>query len=130
MSLPQIDIDYLLRIGNSYEISSDANMTCVVIRGYKLPSGYDRERADLLIRLSPGYPDVPADMWWFNPAVHPVNAGMVPATEVTELFFGLPWQRWSRHLVAGQWISGIDCLESYLALLRRELERYVLQSIK
>jgi hypothetical protein len=38
---------------------------------------------------------------------------------------GRSWQRWSRHFAAGQWQSGIDGLESFLALVRRELERSV-----
>ena len=33
------------------------------------------------------------------------------------------WQRWSRHFSHGQWRPGIDGLESYLALIRRDLER-------
>jgi hypothetical protein len=48
-----------------------------------------------------------------------------PATEVIDKHLGRSWQRWSRHFVAGQWKSGIDGLESFMALVRRELEKSV-----
>ena len=101
-------------------------MTCVVLQGYRLPAGYDREQADLLLRLNPGYPDVQPDMWWFDPGIHLKDGRVVRATEVTEQHLGRTWQRWSRHFIAGQWQSGIDSLESYLALISGELERCVL----
>ena len=49
----------------------------------------------------------------------------IPATDVIEHHLGRSWQRWSRHLAAGQWRSGVDGLENFLALVRRELERSV-----
>jgi hypothetical protein len=100
-------------------------MTCVILPGFPLPAGFDRVSSDLLLRLSPGYPDVPPDMWWFDPPVRPRDGRSVPATEHVECHLGRSWQRWSRHLSPGNWRSGIDGLESFLALLRRELERAV-----
>jgi hypothetical protein len=123
MSLPQVDIACLTERGIQYSVASEANMTCVIFPGYILPPGYDRPTSDLLLRLNPGFPDVPPDMWWFNPAVRLADRRVVPATEVTEHHLGRTWQRWSRHFNAGQWRSGIDSLESFLALIRRELER-------
>lgn len=69
MTLPQSDVTCLLERGVQYSVAAEANMTCVVIQGYVLPPGYDRPQADLLLRLSPGFPDVPPDMWWFDPPV-------------------------------------------------------------
>jgi hypothetical protein len=123
MSLPQADIACLAERGIQYSVSSEANMTCIIFPGFKLPPGYDRQASDLLLRLLPGFPDVPPDMWWFNPAIRLADGRVVPATEVTEHHLGRTWQRWSRHFNSGQWRSGIDSLESFLALIRRELER-------
>lgn len=102
-------------------------MTCVVVDAYPLPEGYDRTQADLLLRLSPGYPDIAPDMWWFNPAVKFADGQSPPATNAVEQCLGRTWQRWSRHLKSGQWQSGIDCLESFLALINNELQRSVLE---
>ena len=123
MSLPSFDVAHLEERGIQYTLAVEANMMCVVFPGYLLPPGYERSTSDLLVRLRPGFPDVPPDMWWFNPAVRLANGRVVQATEVTERHLGRDWQRWSRHFNGGQWQSGIDSLESFLALIRRELER-------
>ena len=125
MSLPQVDMDYLSVCGYAFQVSDEANMTCVVFNSYKLPAGYDRAEADLLIRISAGYPDVPPDMWWLTPAIHLSNGTTVQATEQTEIHLGRPWQRWSRHFPQGRWLSGVDSIESYLALIRKELQKWV-----
>lgn len=129
MSLPAVDVACLTERSATYQVSTDANMTCVILSGYHLPPGYDRSEADLLLRLSPGYPDVPPDMWWFNPPVKLADGRTVQATESMEHHLGRAWQRWSRHFQNGQWKSGIDCLETFLALIRKELERCVLESV-
>jgi hypothetical protein len=100
-------------------------MVCVVMAQWPLPRGLDRDAADLLVRLSPGYPDVPPDMWWFSPAVHLADGTALPATDVVEVYLGRQWQRWSRHFTNGQWQSGVDGLASYLALIRQDLEHSV-----
>ena len=96
-------------------------MTCVIIPAFGLGAGFDQAQADLLLRLAPGYPDVPPDMWWFSPSVRRADGAEIPATQAIEHHFGRPWQRWSRHLTPGQWRSGVDCLESYIAIVRNEL---------
>jgi hypothetical protein len=123
--LPAPDTNYLKERAPNHEVSIEANMTCVMIPNYPLPQGFDRLHADLLLRLSAGYPDVPPDMWWFDPPLRRADGQVIPATEVVEHHLGRNWQRWSRHFNPGQWQSGIDSLESFLALLRRELERSV-----
>ena len=44
---------------------------------------------------------------------------------VMEHYLGRSWQRWSRHLLPGQWRSGVDGVESYLVLIRQDLTRSV-----
>jgi hypothetical protein len=125
VSLPESDTAYLDGRGIDHQVVVDGGMTCVILPAWPLPAGFDRESADLLIRFSPGYPDVNPDMWWFDPAVRLADGRQLPATEVIETYVGRTWQRWSRHLNAGQWRSGVDGLESYLAMVRRDLERSV-----
>ena len=123
--LPPNDTKYLTERGINHSVAPEANMTCVVLPSFRLPTGFDRTESDLLVRLSPGYPDVAPDMWWFDPPVRRRDGQPIPATEVIERYLGRSWQRWSRHFAAGQWRSGVDGLESFLALVRKELERYV-----
>ena len=123
MPLPDNDESYLRERGLAYEAAVDANMTCVVLAGYKLPEGYDHAEADLLLRLSPGYPDIPPDMWWLSPAIKLADGRTIRATETEESHLGRNWQRWSRHLDGGQWLPGRDSLESYLALIDQEFRK-------
>ncbi len=125
MSLPDSDAEYLTERGVVYEVASEAGMTCVVISKWPLPAGFDHDASDLLILLSAGYPDVRPDMWWFDPPVRLADGRAITATEVVERHLGRSWQRWSRHFTDGQWQSGIDGLESYVALIRSDLERNV-----
>lgn len=123
MPLPQAEITYLAARGQPYTVSEEANITCVVLHGFPLPVGCTQERADLLLRLNPGYPDVPPDMWWFDPPVHAKDGRTIEATQSVERHLGREWQRWSRHLNNGQWQCGIDSLESFIALIQREVAR-------
>jgi len=123
MSLPPADLSYLNERGTTFSVVSEGNMTCVVFPAFPIPPGYDQTSSDLLVRLSPGYPDIPPDMWWFNPPVRLPDGAAVQATDSVEQYLGRAWQRWSRHFAPGQWRSGADCLESFLALIRRELQR-------
>lgn len=120
--LPPIDQEYLQARAPGHAVSLDGGMIAIVIPSFPLPTGFTATAADLLLRLAPGYPDVQPDMWWFEPAVRRTDGQVIPATESQESYLGRVWQRWSRHLNPGQWRSGIDSLESYLALVRRELE--------
>ena len=130
MNLPQSDIAYLNERGVAHEITAELDMTCVVMSQWPLPSGFDRDAADLLVRLNPGYPDIPPDMWWFSPPVHLANGASLPATDVVETHLGRRWQRWSRHFRNGQWQSGVDGLEGFLALIRQDLERNIPEMVR
>ena len=119
------DLQYLAERGVKHSVTAEANMTCVVCEEFKLPDGFDRPHSNLLVRLPAGYPDVAPDMWWFDPPVKRADGQPIPATDVIEHHLGRSWQRWSRHFSPGQWQSGVDGLESFIALVRRELERSV-----
>ena len=123
--LPAHDTQYLVERGVNHSVAAESNMTCLIFRDYRLPAGFDRAQSDLLLRFRAGYPDVPPDMWWFDPPVRRADGQPIPATDVIEHYLGRSWQRWSRHLPDGQWRSGIDGVETFLALIRRELERSV-----
>jgi hypothetical protein len=123
MSLPAPDTQYLNERISQHAVAAEGGMICVVLAGFPLPAGFDRSHSDLLLRLSPGYPDVPPDMWWFDPPLKLADGRTVPATEVRETHLGRSWQRWSRHFSQGQWRSGVDCLETFLGLIQRELRR-------
>lgn len=119
--LPTIDQEVLNERCPGHSVQADGGMICVLLPNFPLGPGFDRQNADLLLRLSPGYPDVPPDMWWFDPPVQRRDGAQIAATQTTENYLGRAWQRWSRHLQPGQWRSGVDTLRSFLALVGKEL---------
>jgi len=121
--LPPIDAEYVQGRSPSHQVSAEGGMLCVLLPGFPLPPGLNLDQADLLLRLPAGYPDAPPDMWWFSPPVTRRDGSTIAATEAREHHLGRDWQRWSRHLQPGQWRSGIDSIESYLALVHNELVR-------
>lgn len=124
--LPSVDRIYLEEHFPEHTISNDRNMICVLLPNFELPPGFDQTQSDLLLRLPPGYPDVGPDMWWFDPEIRRVDRQLIQATDVSETHLGRRWQRWSRHLKPGQWCAGIDSIQSYLTLIRSDLESAVL----
>lgn len=125
MLLPD-DRAYLDRQGYKWIEQPEGGLLCVVVTGFRLPKGYQVDRSDLLVRLPPGFPDAPPDMWWFDPPLRLATTGAMPqATESTEPHLGRVWQRWSRHFPAGSWRPGRSGLESYLTLVRKDLEKWV-----
>lgn len=123
MSIPEPELKSLRDDGLEFSIVPEGNMTCIVVQKFELPAGYSQTEVDLLLRLPPGFPDAPPDMWWFDPPVKRADGKAIPATQVVESHVGRRWQRWSRHFKSGQWRPGIDCLETFLALIRKELRR-------
>ena len=123
--LPTEDREFLENRSPGFTLTVEAQMVCVVMPTFPLPVGLTHSCSDLLLRLSPGYPDVAPDMWWFDPPVLRPDGRPIAQTQVTEVHLGRMWQRWSRHLGAGHWRAGVDSLESYVALVDRELHAAV-----
>ena len=121
--LPANDVAFLQSYCPAHSVTSEAGAICVVLPEFLLGGGFAIAQADLLLRLQMGYPDTPPDMWWFSPAVRRADGVEIAATQARETHLGREWQRWSRHLPAGMWKSGVDSLESYLALVRQELTK-------
>jgi hypothetical protein len=110
--------------GFDYEVISEGQMFSLIIRGYGLPDGYELALVDLLLRLPMGFPDAAPDMFWTCPAVGYAGGAVPPATQDRLEYLGRTWQRWSRHLALA-WRPGIDNLQTYLRLIRTDLEKGV-----
>ena len=123
--LPSTDQIYLDECYPEHTVSNDLGTICIVLPDFRLPKGFEQSSADLLLRLESGYPDIKPDMWWFTPAIQRSDGRPIPCTDVDENYFGLRWQRWSRHLANEQWNPGIDSLQSYISILKQDLESAV-----
>lgn len=120
--LPSADALYLREKGIGYEEVEDGAQKGLILRSYGLPTArFDRCRADILILLPRGYPDVPPDMFYLLPWVRLAQVNRYPrAADVPFPFRGQSWQRWSRH--NAEWRPGVDGIWTMLKRIDTALE--------
>jgi len=125
--LAEEDVQHLQDKQYDFSVGRDtAGFVCVIIRGLKLASIYKQRVADLLVRLPPGFPMARPDMFWTEPHIQlATGAFPVCANTFDVNYDGRQWQRWSRHLDASQWRPGRDNLQTFLGIIRRELQEEI-----
>ncbi|HEX8643711.1 MAG TPA: E2/UBC family protein [Allosphingosinicella sp.] len=126
--LPADDNVFLAARFPGHQVAVEGGMTCVLIPALQLPPGLSHSTGDLLLRLSGGYPDVPPDMFWFDPHLRRADGASIDRADQFENYLGRLWQRWSRHMNPGAWRSGTDGLRSFLTLIEKELARAALRN--
>ena len=119
--LPERDSTYLADHWPGFSVAEEGGAVAVVLPSYRLPAGFAPDVVALLLLVPFGYPDAPLDMFWVDPPV--MLRGATPAATSPDQHLGRQWQRFSRHLPAGSWRPGVDCVQTYLALMRTMLER-------
>lgn len=124
--LDQEDRQWLVDQGFTFEVVEEGGFTNLILKDFRLPTGFDREQTDLLVRLPAGFPDTPPDMFWVDPEIRIAKTGAVPAAaNVTETIVNRQWQRFSRHFFGAGWRPGIDSLQSWVLCIRSLLEQDV-----
>jgi len=120
-SLPPDDKDHLAARGIAFDVITDGGETAVILRCYPLPAGkFDHARADVLVILPGGYPDAVVDMFHCDPWLKLASTGAhAKAADVSRVFAGRNWQRWSRHNYA--WRPGVDGIHTVLGRIDRAL---------
>ena len=113
--LPPDDAYFLNKTGWQWEAVSEGGVMRLVIYGFKLPEGFDREEVDLVLRIEQTYPDTQIDMFYLHPHIA-LNSGRPIRALAQERFDAKSWQRWSRHRPDPRsWRPGIDGVETHLA---------------
>src|SRR6266404_1805585 len=109
-SLPAEDLTWLEGLELNYELVSESGGLRVVVYGLPVPAGYNVEKADVNVRIEPGYPDTQIDMAYFFPKLSRSD-GRAIAAVCDDTFDSKTWQRWSRHRTpANPWRPGVDNL--------------------
>lgn len=120
--LPEADGSFLHLKGYHWELRPAAPGAYLVLLGVRLaPGKYDRETADVMVRIPPSYPMAALDMFYVAPELR-LKSGEYPnAANTFEDHGGRRWQRFSRHL-PGPWRPGVDSLAGFMALALGELQ--------
>jgi hypothetical protein len=116
--IPQSDEEYLKEKGFQYEIRQVGSEVHVILKNWQFPQVYSPSIADLLIRILPGYPLSPLDMFWTLPDVKLANGTWPLNADVHESLGGQNWQRWSRHY---EWRAGVDNLRTFITAVTAEI---------
>jgi E2/UBC family protein E len=119
--LPSRCRKYLVERGVAFD-EIDGPQKAIILRAYPVPAGrFDHDKADILILLPNGYPDVRPDMFFAMPWLRLTNGNRYPkAADQPFDFAGQRWQRWSRH--SDQWRPGIDGIWTMLRRVDTALE--------
>lgn len=120
--LPFKDREYLKNQAFSYEELENGGQKGVVFKDYPLPpSKFQVDKAEILVILPPGYPDVTPDMFHSLPWLQLLGISRHPDKADTAVdFAGRSWQRWSRH--NNEWRPGVDGIWTMLKRVDAALE--------
>lgn len=121
--LPASDIEYLESKGIAFEEVEEGGKKAVILKNRPLPDDrFDATKADVLILLPSGYPDVAPDMFYLLPWIKLVPANRYPNKADHPLqFAGQSWQRWSRH--NKEWRPGIDGIHTMIKRVEDAIEK-------
>lgn len=123
MPLPEVDEEFLRDKEYQWELQQAGNEQLLIFRNYSLPaSKYTPHVVDLLVKIPAGYPVTNPDMFFIAQNVLKVD-GTTPQSVTQTAINGGTWHQWSRHYPPNTWRSGIDSLESYMLVVRKELEK-------
>ena len=90
----------------------------IVIRQFKLVSGYTPCKVDMMLLIPNNYPMAGIDMFYFHPEVKRDDKCSIPAL-VQENHFNRNWQRWSRHY---DWDPNCHEVATHIALIIETLK--------
>lgn len=124
LTLNEEDQIFLDEKSYAYKQFLEKDIVLLVIKDFVFPSGfYIPDKADLLIKIRPGYPISPLDMFWTCPDIALKRGGFPDRTIPSqENRLDKKWQRWSRHYV-NPWRPGIDNLRSFIQSIHIELKK-------
>jgi hypothetical protein len=116
------DETFLKEKGYEFDLFVEGSEVHIVIKNFPLSAQYSPNKADMLIKIPPGYPDAPLDMFWTDPEIKLSNGQAPQATETRETHHERTWQRWSRHYA---WRPGVDSLKNFLRSIHSELQKNI-----
>lgn len=124
-SMPEEDIEYLDSMKYEWETIREKT-DWLFIRNFKIPEGFNTDKADLAIRLT-GYPVSPLDMVYVFPHLA-LNSGKKIRALATQTIENKSYQRWSRHRTPlNPWKPGIDNISTHVELIKNWFQREIIK---
>ena len=98
----------------------------LLLKGYRLPPGYQVKSATIAVEIPSNYPAAELDMFYCHPFLSKADGHPIPQTQARQDIRGVQHQRWSRHRGgASRWIPGKDNVLTHLTLIDAAIAREV-----
>lgn len=94
----------------------------LLIPNFPIPSGFSHDKAKILIKLPPGFPDASPDMFWVMPHLK-TKSGNIPQGTCFEPLLNQQWQRFSWHLKPGAWQPGVSTLRDFVRCITSRFDK-------
>jgi hypothetical protein len=119
--LPEDDEAFLDAMGYIWETIIFENLNYLILRGVKLPLGYNVEKADVAFRIDGSYPRTQIDMAFFHPPLSRADKTSINALTSLQID-GQGYQQWSRHRTPDNpWVEGVDCVATQIGFMEQWL---------
>jgi Prokaryotic E2 family E/Multiubiquitin len=121
--LPEADEAYLNGLALPWEALLEGKKQWLIIHEWKIPAGYNHQKASLALLIPDNYADTQIDMVYFDVPLARTDSRAIKNLTTLKIC-GADWQQWSRHRTAvNPWRSGIDDVASHLSLVDEWLRR-------
>jgi hypothetical protein len=118
--IPEQDEQYLKDKQFHYDLREVGPEIHLILHAWPFPEAYTVRAADVLIRISPGYPLTQLDMFYTSPTVMLTNGAYPAQCQNMENHSDRTWQRWSRH---HGWRPGVDNLRTFITAMTVEIKK-------
>jgi hypothetical protein len=85
------------------DLEVDPTLGWFVIKGWKLPPGWNRQETNLLVQVPPGYPTTPPDNFYVDEDVRLASGALPGNTGYGHELAGRRWLFFSYHVEGGDW---------------------------
>lgn len=118
----EADVARLEQAGYDVELLFQPPHVGVLIHGVRLPSGYNKTSARVLLLTTDLYPASAMDMFWVDPDLTLGDGSIPAAAESLEQLFDETWRRYSWHRNT-EWRPGRDDLMGHLEFALARLQQ-------
>jgi hypothetical protein len=109
------EIEALRLQGHNISITEDGSWVSIVFHEYPVPSGFTKQKTNLLVRAQQSYPNSSLDMFWTDVDLLLEGGGVPASADQLENYNGQQWRRFSWH--PQSWNPGRDNLCTFLEFI-------------
>lgn len=95
------------------DVEVDPDLGWLIIKGWKLPPGWNKGETSVLIIVPVGYPLTPPDNFYADNDLRLAGGSQPGNTSPNQTRLGKPWLMFSYHVEGGDWKPDADILKGH-----------------